>query len=931
MQINAVGADYSVSKAGLGIKSQQINKHYGGRSINGGGYSAIAFKGGNERHLLQQFSELALIGQSGGGVGTVGNDFFFFPLSHNNIQDYDRIIENIPLYNQEVVYVHDVDKDGKLIGVKRDGVKLRRIPTGLPENHPFKAYEGSVFTTALTIDKSTDLKSLLAEPDSYNKVMILDEVGTKKMDWGLEKEVQTGMYILRKDDKTKKFLKSKGWSDEQIKKVDITFTYVDATASMTAPYADGSYSTATGDAAAQRLSYGWQGKPYAKEAKATAELLPLLKEKYNFDPKYITCHDGQAMPLIQFIAEKNASGIEYYKDKVLTAYGHNLNDGYMYELGTKDALIALAKPGEIEQIIKSAEYRQAVLDHREDEFLKGLLPKEIFDGRKQINAVMFPIAYGEKGYVPMFTTVSHGYYEEIINNELLSPALYERLKGLSDKHIFDGILNVLMDPNTTGLSTKGLPEYYRNEQKIKLKDGKELVIPEFWAINEDKKYDIDHLREVKQHNKISLLKRLNHSIEGSKLWGKDKNGQMAWLEEGTGASAVGNGNIKKPFKLLGGINDEYLKKLEAGKDVPMFVFWGRGDWQKGAETGVKAWMKYVENTGDTESIYIFGGPLDKVKPAMDLMEEIESGKNPKLAKFKGRIACQLGWAPGACYASAADYATFASRFAPCELTDLESMKKGCIPIVPKVQGMDQKVFDPTDTTEKAQYVNGYKGKYQYYMTESAALKAANQEEKENFEATVKKIKAEYNKDYQSKMGSDKNIPDELTQRFLKNDKRYQDALQQLRDSVIEDDMAKSIERAVKDRHTDIPKKILKNHMDIKTTWEENGWANPGGKSTAQLVREMHYNPAYGKNLKAGEELCLDLSKLTPYEDGKKNEHKNIWTKFKRWAKTKNGKYTMGIIGGAAVISAIGYAGYKAGWLNPKFVDNKKCGHLSCIG
>jgi hypothetical protein len=215
------------------------------------------------------------------------------------------------------------------------------------------------------------------------------------------------------------------------------------------------------------------------------------------------------------------------------------------------------------------------------------------------------------------------------------------------------------------------------------------------------------------------------------------------------------------------------------------------------------------------------------------------------------------------------------------------------------------------------------------MTEKDALKAANEEEKKIYQQAKDKLLAEYSKDYKKKMGSDKNIPEELSQRFLKDDKRYQDALQRLRDSVIEDDMAESIERAMKDRHTDIPKKILKNHMDLKTTWEENGWANPGGKSTAQLVREMHYNNKYKPNLKAGEELHLNLSTLTPYEAGEKKKGKTLWTKFKGWSKTKHGKLAMGIVGGAAAVSALGYVGYKSGWLNPKFNEESK--HISCIG
>ncbi|UKI40438.1 MAG: hypothetical protein L6V95_09590 [Candidatus Melainabacteria bacterium] len=41
-----------------------------------------------------------------------------------------------------------------------------------------------------------------------------------------------------------------------------------------------------------------------------------------------------------------------------------------------------------------------------------------------------------------------------------------------------------------------------------------------------------------------------------------------------------------------------------------------------------------------------------------------------------------------------DIALFPSRFAPCELTDLESMKYGACPVVTNIQGLKQKNFDP---------------------------------------------------------------------------------------------------------------------------------------------------------------------------------------------------------------------------------------------
>ena len=925
MRISAISANRSISKAtGMSIENSEAatnaSKDF---STNKIGISTLAFKGGNEKHLFHQISEMQLFGQSGGGVGTVGNDLFFFPLSHNDIKDFDRVIENIPLYNQEVIYVKEFDKNGKIKGIKPNGIKLRKIPTGLPANHPFKPYEGQVFTTSLQLGKDVNLAEELAKAENVNKVFIVDEIGSKTMEWGLEKKVPISQYILRKDEKVINFLKSKGWSDEQIKKIDITLTYVDSTASMPKPYADGSYSSATGDPAHQKISYNWQGKPYVKEDKATAELLPILKDKMEFDPKYITCHDGQAMPLIQFIAEKNAAGENYYKDKILTAYGHNLCDGYMYELNTKDAIIALAKPGEIERILNSKQYKQALLDGKEDAFLKKLLPKEIFDGREQINAVMFPIAYGEKGYLPMFTTVSHNYYQSIIDNELISPALHKRLKALSEQGIFRGIINVLMDPLTSGLTTDGLQEYYKKDCKIKTADGKEITLPKFVAIQEDKMYDLDHLREVKRQNKISLLKRLDKSFDEAQLWGKGKDGSMQWLDKGTGYSAAVTGGTGRKFKILGGIKEDYIKLLEEGKDVPMFVSWGRGDFQKGMDTGFEAWAKFVKKTGDKNSVFIFGGDMASLKGTISKLFD-KYTKDPEL---NGRFACLNGWAPGSSFAAAGDYAVLASRFAPCELTDLESMKKGCIPIVPKVQGMDQKVFDPTETTEKIKFVNGYKGQHEYYMTEEEAIKLAKENDLKVFNKIKDSIVNAAKKDYKSKIGED--IPDELLQKHLKRNKNYTDALRKLRDSIISNEMAESMERAIKDRNTDVAKNILKNHMDLKTTWEENGWCSPNGKSTAQLVRELHYNSAYGnKNLNKGEELKLDLSNLTSCKKGKIATAER---KLKGFFSTKSGKWTAGILAGGAIISFLGYTGYKIGWLNPKFTDEKKPGNLSCIG
>ena len=213
------------------------------------------------------------------------------------------------------------------------------------------------------------------------------------------------------------------------------------------------------------------------------------------------------------------------------------------------------------------------------------------------------------------------------------------------------------------------------------------------------------------------------------------------------------------------------------------------------------------------------------------------------------------------------------------------------------------------------------------MPEEDAVKLAKEDDLKVFYKVKNSIVNEFKKDYKFKIGED--MPDELLQRYLKANKNYTDALQKLRDAIISDEMAESIERAIIDRNTDVAKRILKNHMDLKTTYEENGWCNPNGKSTAQLVRELHYNSAYGnKNLNKGEELKLDLSKLS---SGENKQVSAFGRKAKRFLSTKSGKWTAGILAGGAIISGLSYIGYKTGWLNPKFTDEKKPGNLSCIG
>ena len=50
-----------------------------------------------------------------------------------------------------------------------------------------------------------------------------------------------------------------------------------------------------------------------------------------------------------------------------------------------------------------------------------------------------------------------------------------------------------------------------------------------------------------------------------------------------------------------------------------------------------------------------------------------------------------------------------------------------------------------------------------------------------------------------------------------------------------------------------------------------------------------------------------------------------------WQSIKKHKTVAYVTAGALGIAGLGYAGYKSGWLSPKFEEETKNGNLSCVG
>lgn len=900
MKINAVGVDYSVLRA----KNRNVKEAEAPKDIAGvpKGMSMISFKSGNPRHIAHMVAEEPLFGFNGGGVGTVVNDYNFLD------KDVDKVVKIIPLYNQQVDYKKDIDKKtGKVKMPIAQDVKVRYIPDNLPANHPFKGKEGTPFITGQPVDNATNLVEFLEK--KKDNIFLLEEVKSSKMNWGMEENVPIKMFRAQKDQHLTDLMSQKGMSAELQNKLEFVFTYVDSTASMPKQYSDGmSYATATGSELEKRFASGWKGQDYPKYNKASVELMSGLKDKYGIDPKYFLCSDGQNMFTMHYAAQKNAAGDSYWKDKFLGGVGHNMNKGYDQPMGARQAIVNLgATREELLKLKNDPKYIEALRNGNEEQFLRETVLKN-FARPYGMNAYSVAVHYAKTGYSPMLTTVSEGYHNSLITNNLVS-AMYADLVELDKLGRFKGLTNPLMDPNVSPFKDGILQPGYKSDVKLKLKDGSVATVNKFQVFDPNKS-DLKSVREVKRQNKINLLERFSDKYINAILL--DKDGKEI-SKPNQGRMHITAGKFDRNLKMYGGISEEYLNKLKKGEDVKLIISWGRGDFQKGMDTVIDTFEKYAEK--DPDAILIFGGDM-KYEPETVEKFELVSSK-PKL---KGRMLMTDGWTPGKDFAMAGDAALLPSRFAPCELTDLEAKKALCTPIVPNVQGMAQKDFDP-DITGDAKLMDAYKGKHEYFMSEETALKAANEDAKAAFNKVKDKLVSDISKKYKGQINEE--IPAELLKETLEADEEYKKALRKLRDSVISDEMAECLERAlIRDRNSKNAETILANQIKADTTWFGNAWLSATGKSSGQLYFDYHFNNK-GKNISTNDLIKLDFSELGHGITGGSGGNPIHFN-----GKTK--KIAAAALGLAA-LTGLGITGYKCGWLSPKFAEEKKHGHLSCVG
>lgn len=927
MKVNAVGVDYSSGSGGVN-KTKAVSKTQNFRAT---GLSKISFKGGNKDQAILFVAETKPYFQAG-GVATVMED-----LRGLRVSDKDPYIDNEfkkthEFYAQKNKAIVDSFYNGQLVYNKDTGLLeqavVPKIPEGLPDDSPFKKYEGKYFmTNNQNFQKYSDVKTFFEKENcAINKnLWILEDVtgSKKKLDFGGLGESEIKLYQVFREDGGK----LKPTHDFKI--------FTDVMASWSKPYAGGGYSTVPG-----ALAQTWRGDGDAKAAKAFVELLPRItevvsQEGYKFDPATIMLNDSQAAYATEYMAEKASKGTEFWKGKKPTLVGHNIGDGYIQKTSYMNMFVNIADKELRNYIYNDPEFAKAAKEGEEakNRYFEKLIPKEMKDAQNGVSPFMNSLYYAEKGYMPTISTVSELYGEKLATDPQFAAGTYQYLSKLAADDKFVGILNAFenvdMDPRTTGVTG-----YYK---EYKLPDSNVTIKPLLTYDGEKIKegaIDVNYIREVKRQNKANLLERFDKDVIEKLTKLKDVKGHEKDF------NTVIAGLANKDAKVYGYISKDIIEEAKKPNSrVKMLAGWGRSDAQKALDSDLKSFIDYIKKYGkeDPYSVMFVGGPTaDETKKCIDILEKYKN--DPAVA---GRVVFIDSFLPAKPFASAADFTVFPSRFAPCELTDLESMKVFSSPIVSNCQGLAQKNFDPSFEGE-LEKATGYKTKHEYFMSLEEIRNSLEETEKTKLDKAVEKFRNSISEPYELTHGGEK-MPKEMIDKKILTDgglnyKYNFEVLRPFRDSIIEKELTDCYHRAlIEDRGKEIQDNMLRNHINMHTDWERNGALKADGMSSASKYRKYHFQRD-GKEISKDETLleklrnnCKDaIERAKKDMRARKGESVSFGEKLKDFAHSKGGKWALGTAGASVIAAALGYVGYKAGWFSSKYEETKNDGHASLV-
>ncbi|MCI1273805.1 MAG: glycogen/starch synthase [Clostridiaceae bacterium] len=549
---------------------------------------------------------------------------------------------------------------------------------------------------------------------------------------------------------------------------------------------------------------GWGGTYEGKCAKAFVELMPALGS----DAETVVCSDAQTAFIPHFMSQ---SKNPYWADKKPTFVAHNLADGYTGSMSFKDMVVNLGLTrDEIKAIQDDPNYLESFYKGGEKYYFKNLIP-ELIDAKGTTCADMIPLRLREDGYLGAFTTVSEEYAKSVAENPNVAPALQPLFGKLYNEGKVAGILNPLEDPTITFDQPIGL-QHYKNSVKLTKTDGTEINLDPLKSFTSE--MTLDEVNETKRLNKINLLSRLTGDIIDTDL-----------------CKAAGRDGAK--LSLIGNIDTKWIQKLENKEPVTMFTCWGRGDRQKGLDITLDSFSAFAKTEEGKNSILVIGGELgddkDTQKAVKSRMKLIMSDEN-----LRGRVVYMDGFAPGQALASAADCTVLPSRWAPCELADLEALLKLSPTIVPDIQGMAQKNFDPDINGEEARATSYRTQDNNYTSVEKLRKKIDEFEKYYSKKISEEKLKLKLRGVQTAKI-------DAMAKENIESTPEFKDFRQECIDELITKEVTDCMHRFI-NRPREIAQRMLDNMRKLNTKGTENGALHPSGKSTWQLYDEIHFQP-----------------------------------------------------------------------------------------
>ena len=929
MRISPISSSYRFKAE----KTEQKNKNALSRyDVADSGLTFVNFRGGNKNQVLMYGVEIPPYNKTG-GVATVMQDFRALRISEDDPIVTNEMKNAFDFYKQKNKVLVDPIYNGFVSYNKENGlikdVEVPRIPTGLPEDHPLKKYEGQYFQT--TNDKFYKYNSVedffkneklevanIKDKGVKGNIFILDDVTGKdtKLDFGGLEESKTKLFRVKLE------------VDGKLHDTNDFKVFTDLTTSLRDPYKKGGYSTVPG-----KLNQTWKGEADAKAAKAFVEFMPRICELAGIDPATVILNDSQAGYATEYMAQKAAKGGDFWKGKKAVFIGHNLGDGYVQRTSYMNMFMNIADKELRNAVYNDKEFTEAAKEGADavERYFKKYLPEEVLDMQEQVSPFRNTLYWADKGLVSKIIPVSEMYAQSIATDPEFAPGIHKYAKDLAGRGIFEGIVNAFENVEFDPTSKQGVPGYYSKTYNVDV-NGQNVKIEPLLAFDAEKikegAVDTQYVREIKRQNKVKVLQRFDEDFLKSLEKLKDVKGHEKDFNE----IILGLGN--KEAQVYGYIKKDIIKEASnANSKVRMLAAWGRSDAQKAMDSVLRSYIDYLKQYGDKDpySVLFVGGPhADESEKCINILKQYA-----KDSDVAGRVVFIDGFLPNKPFASASDFTVFPSRFAPCELTDLESTKMFASPIVTKIQGLGQKNFDASFEGE-AEKVTGYKTKRAFTMHLDEMKKHLSTEDNAALDKAVKTFRKGIKEGIRGKEVTEAMIDEKILTDGGLNFRYNFAILRPFRDKIIENELTDCYRRAlIEDNGKPVQDQMLQNLRKMKTDWENNDFLKKDGIASAKKYRKAFQTDP--KEIKAEDTLLYKLRKkcqtiIDNYRNGGTSEKPKVsfGRKVYKFFHSNEGKWTMYGATAAVALGGIGIVGKKFGWFSPSFDKEEERGHLSAV-